>query len=79
MLAAVGGIGGLEAAITLKEIGHNPILCEASDVLGGQFLLAGEAPRKAEMKLAVESMGEKAKCLGVDIRMNIFMSGLQTG
>ncbi len=70
VLVAGGGIGGLEAAITLKQIGHNPILCEAYNVLGGQFLLAGEAPRKVEMKLAVQSMGEKAKRLGVDIRMN---------
>ena len=59
-----------EAAIILKNRGHNPILCEATDTLGGQFLTAGEAPRKAEMKAAVLSMAEKAKRLGVDIRMN---------
>ena len=59
-----------EAAIILKKRGHNPILCEATDTLGGQFLTAGEAPRKAEMKAAVLSMAEKAKRLGVDIRMN---------
>ncbi|MDY4195533.1 MAG: FAD-dependent oxidoreductase [Bariatricus sp.] len=70
VLIAGGGIAGLEAAIILKKRGHNPILCEASDVLGGQFLTAGEAPRKAEMKNAVIAMGEKAKRLGVDIRMN---------
>ena len=70
VLIAGGGIGGLEAAIILKQRGHNPILCEASDSLGGQFLTAGEAPRKAEMKNAVTAMGEKAKRLGVDIRMN---------
>ena len=70
VLIAGGGIGGLEAAIILKKRGHNPILCEATDTLGGQFLTAGEAPRKAEMKAAVLSMAEKAKRLGVDIRMN---------
>lgn len=36
VLVAGGGIGGLEAAIILKQRGHNPILCEASDQLGGQ-------------------------------------------
>lgn len=70
VLVAGGGIGGLEAAIILKKRGHNPILCEASAVLGGQFLTAGEAPRKAEMKQAVQKMADKAKRLGVDIRMN---------
>ncbi len=70
VLIAGGGIGGLEAAIILKKRGHNPVLCEATDRLGGQFLTAGEAPRKAEMKNAVIAMGEKAKRLGVDIRMN---------
>lgn len=70
VLIAGGGIGGLEAAIILKKRGHNPVLCEASDVLGGQFLTAGEAPRKCEMKAAVMSMAKKAERLGVDIRMN---------
>ena len=70
VLIAGGGIGGLEAAVILKERGHHPILCEASDKLGGQFLTAGEAPRKEEMKAAVLSMGRKAERLGVDIRMN---------
>jgi len=70
VLIAGGGIGGLEAALILKQRGHNPILCEASDKLGGQFITAGEAPRKAEMKQAVIAMGEKAARLGVEIRMN---------
>lgn len=70
VLIAGGGIAGLEAAIILKQRGHHPILCEASGRLGGQFLTAGEAPRKAEMKLAVQSMAGKAENLGVEIRMN---------
>ena len=70
VLIAGGGIAGLEAAIILKQRGHNPILCEASDTLGGQFVTAGMAPRKEEMKAAVESMGAKAARLGVEIRMN---------
>lgn len=70
VLIAGGGIAGLEAAIILRRRGHHPILCEASDKLGGQFLTAGEAPRKEEMKRAVISMGKKAARMGVDIRMN---------
>ena len=65
-----GGVSGLEAAINLKDRGHNPIVCEASDSLGGQFVLAGAAPRKEEMKEAAISMGEMAKRKGIDIRLS---------
>jgi 2,4-dienoyl-CoA reductase-like NADH-dependent reductase (Old Yellow Enzyme family)/thioredoxin reductase len=70
VLIAGGGIAGLEAAIILKMRGHNPIICEATGKLGGQFLTAGEAPRKEEMKIATESMAKKAERLGVEIRLN---------
>lgn len=70
VLIAGGGIAGLEAAIILQERGHHAIICEASDHLGGQFLSAGEAPRKEEMKQAVIAMGKKAERLGVTIRLH---------
>lgn len=74
ILIAGGGVAGLEAAITLKQRGHNPILCEASDSLGGQFVLAGAAPRKEEMKEAAISMGEQAKAAGVEIRLSTLVT-----
>lgn len=70
VLIAGGGIAGLKAAITLKKRGHNPILMEAGDSLGGQFVLAGKAPRKKEMEDAVLLMARQAEKLGVDIRLN---------
>lgn len=70
VLIAGGGIAGLEAAMQLKKRGHNPVLCEASNALGGQFVLAGEAPRKQEMKEAALAMGERALREGIDIRLN---------
>lgn len=70
VLVIGGGVAGLEAALTLKKRGHNPILCEASDSLGGQFALAGAAPRKEEMKEAAIAMGEMAKREGVEIRLS---------
>ncbi len=70
VLIAGGGMAGLEAAITLKKRGHWPIVAEASDVLGGQFLLAGVAPRKQEMTEAARWMAKEAEHLGIEIRRN---------
>ena len=70
VLVVGGGVAGLEVAIKLKDRGHNPIICEASDSLGGQFVLAGAAPRKEEMKEAALAMGEMAKRKGIEIRLS---------
>ncbi|MEI3580892.1 MAG: FAD/NAD(P)-binding oxidoreductase [Acutalibacteraceae bacterium] len=35
VLVAGGGVAGLEAAITAAQRGHQVILCEKSDELGG--------------------------------------------
>ena len=70
VLIAGAGIGGLEAAITLKKRGHDPIICEADERLGGQFFTAGMAPRKEEMKDAMVSMGEQAEKAGIEIRLS---------
>ncbi len=65
-----GGVAGLEAAFTLKQRGHEPILCEETHELGGQFLLAGLAPRKEEMRDSAISRGEQVLRAGVDVRLN---------
>lgn len=70
VLIAGGGVAGLEAACILKQRGHEPIVYEASDHLGGQFLTAGKAPRKNEMMEAAISYGEKAKRLEVEMHMD---------
>jgi len=69
VLIAGGGPGGLEAAITLRRRGHQPILCEMASGLGGQFFLAGVAPRKGEFSRAALQMGEIATREGVDVRL----------
>ena len=52
------------AARTLKLKGHDSILCEAGDALGGQFVLAGKAPRKEEMEAAIQSMASQVQRMG---------------
>lgn len=70
VLVAGGGIAGLEVAMTLKKRGHHPIIVEAQDKLGGQFALAGMAPRKEEMYVAAMDMGRQAQAMGIDIRLS---------
>lgn len=74
ILIAGGGPGGLEAAIMLKNKGHEVILCEMDSKLGGQFFIAGIAPRKAEFTKASESLGQKAVMAGVDIRLQTMVT-----
>lgn len=70
VLIAGGGIAGLESALQLKKRGHIPVLCEAASSLGGQFALAGEAPRKGEMKEAAMAMAAQVIREGIEVRLN---------
>ena len=45
-----GGIGGMEAARVLKLRGHNPIIHEKSDVLGGTFIPASSESYKGKLR-----------------------------
>jgi 2,4-dienoyl-CoA reductase-like NADH-dependent reductase (Old Yellow Enzyme family)/thioredoxin reductase len=70
VLIAGGGMGGMEAAYRLHMLGHKVILCEAAGVLGGQFILAGESPRKGEFKQATVDCARRLTRLGVEVRLN---------
>lgn len=56
-----GGVGGMETAKVLKELGHEPEIFEASDHLGGQFIIAGKAPGKKEMEDATIEMAKQTE------------------
>lgn len=65
-----GGVGGLEAADILHDRGHIPMLYEKTGGLGGQFMLAGRAPRKDDTYRAMKLFAQNAYDLGVDIHLN---------
>ncbi len=70
VLIAGGGMAGLEAADVLVRRGHIPVIYEQDDHLGGQMLLAGVAPRKADTAMAAEMAAKNAVDSGVEIHLN---------
>ncbi|TGL63416.1 FAD-dependent oxidoreductase [Leptospira sarikeiensis] len=64
------GPGGLEAARASASLGHEVVLFEKSDQLGGQFLLASNIPGKSEFKETIRYFKNELPALGVDIRLN---------
>lgn len=66
-----GGIGGLMAAQFLKARGHNPTVYEASEQAGGQFLMAGKAPKKQEFIDAINWDIQECQRKGIEIKTGV--------
>ena len=65
-----GGIGGMEAARVLKLRGHNPIVYEKSDVLGGTFIPASSESYKGKLRQLLEWYRYQMEKLGIEIKYN---------
>ncbi len=63
-----GGPGGLACAATAAERGHDVVLFEAEDVLGGQFNLAKVIPGKQEFAESVAYFEDRLRRADVEIR-----------
>ena len=68
VLVVGGGVAGCEAARVAASRGHKVILAEASGQLGGQFALAGQQPRRAQITDLITWYERQLDQLGVDIR-----------
>lgn len=65
-----GGPGGLEAAKTAAQRGHQVILFERSSELGGILNCEAAIPFKYEMYQLGQTFAKQVRDLGVDIRLN---------
>ena len=70
VLVAGGGPGGLYAAYTAARRGHQVILCEKSDALGGILKSEQAIPFKKEMYDLDQTYVLLAQRAGVEIRLN---------
>lgn len=70
ILVIGGGAAGMEAAYVAKKRGHNVVLCEASDKLGGQIHVACVPIGKQEMTKVVKYLAHRLETIGVEVRLN---------
>ena len=69
VLIAGGGIAGMQAALTCAGRGHDVILCEKSDKLGGVLRCEENVPFKKKLSAYLERQAKRVTDAGVDIRL----------
>lgn len=67
-----GGVAGMEAARVCALRGHEVVLVEATDRLGGQVNLAAKAPGREEIAGISGWLAAELQILGVDVRLNSY-------
>ncbi len=65
-----GGIGGMESAIVLKKRGHNPVIYEKSDRLGGVFIEAASFSFKNHDRQLIAWYRNEIAKLGIEVHLN---------
>ena len=65
-----GGIGGMETARVLKLRGHNPIIYEASNKLGGVFIAGSSESYKGKLRDLLAWYIKQMKDLNIEIHLS---------
>jgi 2-enoate reductase len=73
-----GGIGGMEAALVLKKRGHEPVIFEKSDKLGGIYIYASEMSFKEADKALLRWYDRELKKYDIEVRYNMEINAPQT-
>jgi 2,4-dienoyl-CoA reductase-like NADH-dependent reductase (Old Yellow Enzyme family)/NADPH-dependent 2,4-dienoyl-CoA reductase/sulfur reductase-like enzyme len=70
VLIAGGGIAGMQAALTAAEQGHEVILCEKTDRLGGVLNMERGIPFKFRIAEYLDRQARKVARAKIDVRLN---------
>ncbi len=70
ILIAGGGVGGMQAALTAHERGHDVILCEKADKLGGALRCEARVPFKQNTQKYLDTQAHLVEKAGIEVRMN---------
>ena len=70
VLVAGGGVAGMEAALTAAKRGHQVILCEKSDKLGGVLNLEKDMAFKKDMYDYIRRQARRVENSDIDLRLN---------
>ena len=70
VLIAGGGVAGMQAALTCAQRGHDVILCEKADKLGGVLRCEENVPFKKKLADYLDRQAKKIAEAGVEIRLN---------
>jgi 2,4-dienoyl-CoA reductase-like NADH-dependent reductase (Old Yellow Enzyme family)/thioredoxin reductase len=74
VLVVGAGVAGLKAAITAAQRGHQVILCEKTDAVGGILKSEQAVPFKREMYQLGLTLERQAIAEGVEIRLNTLVT-----
>lgn len=69
ILVIGGGPAGMEAAFVAKKRGHQVVLCEKEEELGGLMRLASVPIAKQDLTRVIQYMKQKLETVGVEIRL----------
>ena len=73
-----GGIGGMEAARVLKLRGHEPVIYEKTDKLGGTFIAASAESYKERLRQLLTWYKRQIAELGIEVKFNTKVEDIST-
>lgn len=79
VLVVGGGPAGLEAAVTARRRGHEVVLAEARDRLGGQVRYAASLEGRSRYALLVDELERDAQILGVRLQLGYPVTTVELG